>query len=76
MSVNKQKTLFPNYAALEERMGLIKSKPSEEETRSFLEFWESVYLFWLQSHSPFDKRYSEEKAEIRKRFIKTLGIKS
>ena len=65
-----------NYDALREMEEKYYHKPTEEETRSFLNFWQDVYDIWRENNSPFELRYVEEKIRIRKELIKIFGIRS
>lgn len=78
MSSDKEKIFepAPNYAALNELEKKNYRKPTEEDIRKFLEFWQEVYKFWKQKNSHFELRYVEEKIKVRKELIKLLGIKS
>ncbi len=78
MSTNSKKFFepAPNYAALNELEEKNYRKPTEEDTRRFLSFWQEVYNFWKQKNSPFELRYVEEKVNVRKELIELLGIKS
>jgi hypothetical protein len=51
-------------------------KPTEEEIRNFLDFWQEIYDFWSQNNSPLDSRYVEEKVRFRKALIEKFGIKA
>lgn len=66
----------PNYNAVREKLGEYNKRPTEEETRSFLDFWQDVYNVWKQNYSPFDPRYVEEKIKVRKMLIEKFGIRS
>ena len=68
-------SLVPNYAALRELEEKYYHKPTEEEIRHFLDFWQEVYDIWKQNNSPFELRYVEEKIKIRKALIEKLGIR-
>jgi hypothetical protein len=69
-------SLVPNYAALREEMKKYKHKPTEEEIRSFLDFWQEIYNLWKSNNSPFDLRYVEETVKVRKSFIEKFGIRT
>lgn len=76
---SKSKKFFepaPNYAALNELEKKHYRKPTEEDIRRFLNFWQEVYNFWIQKNSPFELKYVEEKARVRKELIERLGIKT
>lgn len=78
MNTNKRKFFepAPNYAALDELEQKNYRKPTEEEIRRFLNFWQEVYDVWKQKNSPFELRYVEEKVEIRKKLVEKFGIRS
>ena len=66
---------IPNYAALRELEEKHYHKPTEEETRNFLDFWQEIYDFWSQNNSPFESSYVKEKVRVRKAIIEKFGIK-
>lgn len=67
-------SLTPNYAALREREEKYYHKPTEEETRRFLDFWQAVYNIWKENNSPFELRFVEEKVKVRESLIDIFGI--
>jgi hypothetical protein len=68
-------SLVPNYAALRELEEKYYHKPTEEEIRRFLNFWQEIYDFWRQKNTPFELSYVEEKVKVRKSLIDKLGIR-
>ena len=68
-------SLIPNYAALRELEEKYYHKPTEKETRDFLDFWQEVYNIWRQNNSPFEIFYVEEKIKLRKSLIEKFGIR-
>ncbi len=69
-------SLVPNYAALREMEEKYYHKPTEEEVREFLNFWQAIYDIWRQNNSPFELRFVEEKVRVRKSLIKKFGIRT
>jgi hypothetical protein len=67
---------IPNYAALRELEEKHYHKPTEEEIRNFLDFWQEIYDFWSKGNSPFELRYVEEKIKVRKALIEKFGFKA
>ena len=65
-----------NYAALRKVEEKLYHKPTDEEIRNFLDFWQDVYNTWKQNYSPFDPGYVEEKIKVRKMLIEKFGIRS
>ncbi len=68
-------SLVPNYAALRELEEKYYHKPTEEEIRQFLDFWQGVYDAWRQKNSPYELSYTDEKIKVRKSLIEILGIR-
>ena len=67
----------PNYAALRELEEKNYHKPSKEEVRNFLEFWEEMYRIWKQNNPTFvELDYIEEKISVRKELIEKLGLRA
>lgn len=77
MNSNSKKfySLVPNYAALREREEKYYHKPTEEETRRFLDFWQEVYNIWKQKNSPYELTYVDEKVKLRQSIIEKFGIR-
>jgi hypothetical protein len=69
-------SLLPNYAALRELEKKYYHKPTEEETRKFLSFWQEIYDIWKHNNSPFELKYIEEKIKVRKSLIEKFGIRA
>ena len=66
----------PNYSALAEFEEKHSSKTTEEDVRSFLNFWQEVYYLWLEKNSPFDPEYVDEKIRVRKLLIEKFGTRT
>lgn len=66
----------PNYAAYRKWEEENYHKPTNDETRQFLEFWQEIYDIWLKNNSPFESRYVEDKVKLRKELIEKFGIKT
>ena len=66
----------PNYAALRELEEKHYHKPTEEEIRNFLNFWQEIYDFWRKNNSPDELSYVEEKIKVRKALIEKFGFRS
>ena len=66
----------PNYSALAEFEEKLSSKTTEEDVRSFLNFWQEVYYLWLEKNSPFDPEYVDEKIRVRKLLIEKFGTRT
>ena len=77
MSSNSKKYFAPiaNFGALRELQEKYKKKPSEEDIRHFLDFWQSAYDMWRSEYSPFDFKYLEEKIKVRKSLIEKFGFR-
>ena len=69
-------SLIPDYAALQELEERYYHKPTMEETRKFLNFWQEMYNLWRQKNSPFDLGYVEEKIKVRKALIEKFGFRT
>jgi len=65
----------PNYKALAEFEEKHSGKTTEEDTRSFLEFWQDIYYLWSEKNSPFEQEYVDEKIRVRKLLIEKFGIR-
>lgn len=67
---------IPNYSALRELEEKNYHKPTEDELREFLVFWQEIYDFWKQKNSQFEPNYLEEKIEVRKKLIEKFGLRT
>lgn len=66
----------PNYAALRELEEKHYHKPTEEEVKHFLDFWQEIYDFWSKNNSPFELRYVDSKIRVRKALVEKFGLRT
>lgn len=66
----------PNYDAAKEKLEAAYTKPTEEDVRSFLNFWQDAYDLWKQKYSPFDLKSVDEVIRVRKLLIEKFGIRA
>lgn len=65
----------PNYSALAELEEKHRSTHSEDDIRSFLDFWQEVYDAWKENYSPYDLNNLAHKIQMRKKIIDIFGIR-